>query len=322
MPNLISLRRWWSTFAGAGALATAMSLAVALSTSEARGPLAAKGNGCPRAVEHTLPLPSTVPPAQFVDFEKQVLAFLQSGEYKALGWCDDKGSPCATPGRSSTASTTARTRGAGSTTRRGDAVAHRWPPGHDPRRRHDHQGAVPPAGGPLRRLTDDQLPHGHDWTVMIKDATGAKDGWFWGEFFDGMTFDDDKFPVSISGGGVRALLPALPLRRPRRSRPSRRSTTSRAFRGSRSRSPTTARGGGRGRRRRRSRHARPPSAPCMPRAASPIPDFLQTSRRSPACRSAQRADAAVGDVRPCASRRPRAGRRSSPPTSAWRATAG
>ena len=36
--------------------------------------------------------PTTVPPAQFVDFEKRILAFLQSGEYKRLGWCRDKGS--------------------------------------------------------------------------------------------------------------------------------------------------------------------------------------------------------------------------------------
>jgi hypothetical protein len=47
---------------------------------------------CASAQEHSLPLPSTVPPAQFVDFEKRILAFLQSGEYKRLGWCGDKGS--------------------------------------------------------------------------------------------------------------------------------------------------------------------------------------------------------------------------------------
>jgi hypothetical protein len=39
---------------------------------------------CPDAQEHSLPLPTSVPPGQFVDFEKQVLAFLQNGKYKDL----------------------------------------------------------------------------------------------------------------------------------------------------------------------------------------------------------------------------------------------
>ena len=34
---------------------------------------------CADAQEHSLPLPTMVPPAQFVDFEKAILAFLQSG---------------------------------------------------------------------------------------------------------------------------------------------------------------------------------------------------------------------------------------------------
>jgi hypothetical protein len=40
---------------------------------------------CADAQEHSLPLPTTVAPAQFVEFEKTILAFLQSGEYKRLG---------------------------------------------------------------------------------------------------------------------------------------------------------------------------------------------------------------------------------------------
>ena len=47
---------------------------------------------CADAREHSIRLPTTVPPSEFVAFEKSVLAFLQSGEYKQLGWCGDKGS--------------------------------------------------------------------------------------------------------------------------------------------------------------------------------------------------------------------------------------
>lgn len=76
---------------------------------------------CADAQEHSLPLPTTVPPAQFVDFEKTILAFLQSGEYKRLGWCRDKGStrsPLRDTGHSFRASTTERTPRCASTTRR------------------------------------------------------------------------------------------------------------------------------------------------------------------------------------------------------------
>ena len=76
---------------------------------------------CADAREHALPLPTTVPPAQFVDFEKRILAFLQSGEYKRLGWCRDKGStrlPLRDTGPFSRVSTTERTPRSASTTRR------------------------------------------------------------------------------------------------------------------------------------------------------------------------------------------------------------
>src|SRR5271170_3369972 len=43
---------------------------------------------CPGAQEHSLPLPTSVPPGEFVDFEKRVLKFLQNGEY--TNWCVDK----------------------------------------------------------------------------------------------------------------------------------------------------------------------------------------------------------------------------------------
>src|SRR5262249_52220541 len=50
-------------------------------------------------------------------------------------------------------------------------------------------------------LPPDQLPRVTDWTVMIKDSKGSKDGWFWGEFFEGMKFDDDQIPFQYPGAG-------------------------------------------------------------------------------------------------------------------------
>src|SRR5262249_27229767 len=54
-------------------------------------PAALLSSPCDNAQEHSLPLPTNLPPSQFVAFEKHVLAFLQRGEYKRLGWCSDKG---------------------------------------------------------------------------------------------------------------------------------------------------------------------------------------------------------------------------------------
>ena len=35
---------------------------------------------------------------------------------------------------------------------------------------------------------------------MIRDAAGSKDGWFWGEWYTGMTFDENHFPSTIRRG--------------------------------------------------------------------------------------------------------------------------
>src|SRR6185295_10099145 len=40
-----------------------------------------------------------------------------------------------------------------------------------------------------------------DWTIMIKDSAGAKDGWFWGEFYTGMSFDTTSYPYNYPAAG-------------------------------------------------------------------------------------------------------------------------
>lgn len=160
---------------------------------------------CADAREHSLPLPTTVPPADFVSFESLVLAFLQSGQYRQLGWCRDKGSE-----RSPVRDTGPFAKGVYYGTHPSVRIyysprAMKWLV--DGRQGPIPDGAMiikeqyhPPAaryGG----LSDDQLPKVTDWTVMIKDSSGAKDGWFWGEFFDKMTFDDDKPPFQYPWAG-------------------------------------------------------------------------------------------------------------------------
>ena len=59
----------------------------------------------------------------------------------------------------------------------------------------------PPPSGRYAGLADNQLPKVTDWTVMIKDSKGSKDGWFWGEFWEGMKFDDDSLPFDYPWAG-------------------------------------------------------------------------------------------------------------------------
>jgi mono/diheme cytochrome c family protein len=40
-----------------------------------------------------------------------------------------------------------------------------------------------------------------DWTIMIRDAQGAKDGWYWGEFYPGMPIDVTTYPYYYPAAG-------------------------------------------------------------------------------------------------------------------------
>lgn len=148
---------------------------------------------CLSAADHQLPQPGAVPSAQFVAFEQQVLRFLQSGEYKRLNWCMDKGVRDTGPFR----------QGVYYGTHLAVRVHYspavmRWLIG-------GRQGSLPdgamiikehypPPAARYAGLSDGELPRATDWTVVIKDSRGSKDGWFWGEFFEGMTFDDNEPP--------------------------------------------------------------------------------------------------------------------------------
>ena len=111
-----------------------------------------------------------------------------------------------------------------------------------------------------------------------------------------MTFRRRQAAVSIPVGGVRAVLPALPCDGGERSIRSHPSTTCRAFPGqpiefSDDGSWRMAPGDD-------AAHANLGSAHASAsRRGNPIPHSCRRSRRSPACRSADVADTAVGDVR-------------------------
>src|SRR5262245_11552482 len=168
-------------------------------------PAALLSSPCANAQEHSLPLPTNLPPAQFVAFEKHVLAFLQRGEYKRLGWCGDK-----SMGGSLVRDTGPFVKGVYYGTH--PAVRIYYSPRMMNWLINGRTGPIPdgamiikeqyrPPAARYAGLREDQLPTVTDWTIMLKDANGAKDGWFWGEFFDGMAFDDDQPPFQYPWAG-------------------------------------------------------------------------------------------------------------------------
>lgn len=128
---------------------------------------------CPDAKEHSLPAPSSLSPD---DFHDRLLTFLQGTEYATLQWCVDKSVRDTGPFINSTyLGTHPAVRVYYSPTvmawlvngRTGDLtdgamiVKEMYNPGPAARW---HGQTLAPAS----------------WTVMIKDAKGSKDGWFWG----------------------------------------------------------------------------------------------------------------------------------------------
>ncbi len=155
---------------------------------------------CADAEEHQLPLPSSVPPDQFVAFEQRVLEFLQNGEYKQLDWCRDKGVRDTGPFLNKVYyGTHPAVRVFYSPKMMGWLIGGRQGPVPDGAMMIKEQ--YPPPAARYDGMTDDQLPKASDWTVMIIDSTGAQDGWFWGEWYEGMTFDDDQPPFNYPTAG-------------------------------------------------------------------------------------------------------------------------
>jgi hypothetical protein len=168
-------------------------------------------NPCPNAkpVPAELRLPANLPPAgEPVAFEKQVLAYLSTLEYRKLGWCEDKW-----------------VRDTGPYMNQKDAIVH--PPVRIYYSREvsnwllgDRNGEIPDgaviikeqfAPPPAARYADippDQLGCSNDWTFMVKNSAKSRDGWFWGEVWNSETYPmsfADPFQYPNAGYGLYCL---------------------------------------------------------------------------------------------------------------------
>lgn len=157
---------------------------------------------CPAAEEAPLPLPSSLPPNQLMNFQEQVFKFLDTFGYQK--WCRDKGVRDTGPYIAGTYYGTH------------PAVRIFYSPKMMTWLMGDRAQPIPdgawiikeqyaPPAPQYQGMSDAQIEaefaKSKDWTVMIKDAKGAKDGWYWGEFFTGMTFDQTAYPFNYPNAG-------------------------------------------------------------------------------------------------------------------------
>src|SRR3954454_3034455 len=145
----------------------------------------------------SLPLPSSFLPARMPAFQEQLARFLQCRQYKMLNWAEDKG-----------------VRDTGPFVNNSSYGVHpavkiyyspqvvRWL--KDGRKGTIPDGAMivkeqspPPAG----RYRYTPPPPVADWTVMIKDAKGSVDGWYWAEIGDKQCADNNDPPFAVRNAG-------------------------------------------------------------------------------------------------------------------------
>jgi mono/diheme cytochrome c family protein len=158
---------------------------------------------CRDAKENPLPLPSSIPPNGTTAFEKGVFDFLNNGGY--LSWCRDKSVRDTGPYINDVYYGTH------------PAVRIYYSPKMMTWLTGDRKHPIPdgamiikeqyvPPSATYADMTEAQIKaafvaNGTDWTIMIKDVAGAKDGWYWGEFFAGMSFDTTSYPFNYPAAG-------------------------------------------------------------------------------------------------------------------------
>ena len=147
---------------------------------------------CATAPKYPLPLPSRLDQKAYQSYDQTLLAFLDCGNYLNLGWARDKHVRDTGPYI------------AGKYYGTHPAVRIFYSPGVIEWMKKGRKGAIPdgamiikeqykPPSARYEGMSDKELEKafaaGKDWTVMIKDSRGAKDGWYWAEVYDGMSPD-------------------------------------------------------------------------------------------------------------------------------------
>src|SRR5882672_521849 len=176
----------------------ATSYVIALSKTSHTKASGVQTSPCEGAPESGLPLPSSFLPNKLPDFQSQVKTFLTSSKYKDLRWCEDKALRDTGPfvnGVSYGVHPTVKIYYSPSVInwllrKNPDEVI------PDGAMIVKEQYTAPAAQYQLQPPT---APRG--WTIMIKDAKGSKDGWYWGEFWSTQCMDNNNPPFAVPYAG-------------------------------------------------------------------------------------------------------------------------
>ena len=152
---------------------------------------------CSERKDHDLPLPSTFLPARLPEFQKMLTDFLEHGGYQKLSWCEDKGLRDTGPFINKVSYGVHPT------------VKIYYSPKIMKWLIEGRSGTIPDGAmiikeqyaAPAAQYQLKAPPPVSDWTVMIKDTQGSKDGWYWAEIWDGQTIDNNNPPYAVPNAG-------------------------------------------------------------------------------------------------------------------------
>src|SRR5215204_121421 len=144
-----------------------------------------------------LPLPSTFLPARLPLFQEQLARFLHCRRYAGLSWAEDKGVRDTGPYVG------------GSYYGVHPAVKIYYSPQVVRWLKGGRKGVIPDGATivkeqfppPAGRYRFSAPPPVSDWTVMIKDAKGSADGWYWAEIWDKQCADNNDPPFAVRNAG-------------------------------------------------------------------------------------------------------------------------
>ena len=153
---------------------------------------------CAGGRESGLPLPSSFLPNRLPDFQALLKTFLTKGIYRELRWCEDKGLRDTGPYVNSVSYGVHPT-----------VKIYYSPAVINWLLRKNPDEAIPDGAmiikeqyaAPAARYQQQGPPLLRGWTIMIKDAKGAKDGWYWDESWAAQCVDNNKPPFAVPFGG-------------------------------------------------------------------------------------------------------------------------
>ncbi len=204
MGSLVGVKSLWSLLL----MALVFGMHVNTIALAADPPATVTTSDCAKASGFPLPLPSKLKQAAFQNYDVTVYDFLNCDQYRKLGWARDKAVRDTGPFINNVYYGTH------------PAVRIFYSPQVIAWLKAGKKGSIPdgamiikehfkPPAARYVGMSDAEIDaafkaNGKDWTIMIRDARGSKDGWYWAEVFTGMSPDATtayQAPFAYPNGG-------------------------------------------------------------------------------------------------------------------------